>query len=46
MSDAEHGDGTVEITEEGIACTKAICNYIYETYGRFPGSVGCLWCVG
>jgi hypothetical protein len=39
MSDAEHRSGTVEITEEGIACTKSICNYIYETYGRFPGSL-------
>jgi hypothetical protein len=39
MSDVEHRSGTVEITEEGIACTKAICNYIYETYGRFPGSL-------
>jgi hypothetical protein len=39
MSDAEHREGTVEISEEGIACTKAICNYIYETCGRFPGGV-------
>ena len=39
MSDAEHRAGTVEISDEGIACTKAICNYIYETYGRFPGSL-------
>ena len=39
MSDTEHREGTVEISEEGIACTKAICNYIYETYGRFPGGV-------
>jgi hypothetical protein len=39
MSDAEHHDATVEISAEGIACTKAICNYIYETYGRFPGRV-------
>ena len=22
---------------EGIACTKAICNYIFDAYGRFPG---------
>jgi hypothetical protein len=21
---------------EGLACTKAICNYIHDTYGRFP----------
>jgi len=39
MSDAEHRDGTVEISPEGIECTKAICNYIHETYGRFPGTV-------
>jgi hypothetical protein len=39
MTDAEHHNGTVEISDEGIACTKAICNYIYETYGRFPGSL-------
>jgi hypothetical protein len=39
MSDAEHRDGAFEITEEGIACTKAICNYIHETYGRFPGGI-------
>jgi hypothetical protein len=39
MSDAEHRNGTVEISDDGIACTKAICNYIYETYGRFPGSL-------
>jgi hypothetical protein len=39
ISDAEHRDGTVAISEEGIACTKAVCNYIYETYSRFPGMV-------
>ena len=39
MSAAEHGSGAVEISDEGIACTKAICNYIYGTYGRFPGSL-------
>jgi hypothetical protein len=39
MSDGEHRNGTVEISDEGIACTKAICNYIYETYGRFPGAL-------
>jgi hypothetical protein len=39
MSDTEHREGTVTISEEGIACTKAICNYIHETYGRFPGGV-------
>jgi hypothetical protein len=39
MPDAEHQNSTVKISDEGIACTKAICNYIYETYGRFPGSL-------
>jgi len=39
MANAEHRLGAVEISEEGIACTKAVCNYIYETYGRFPGSL-------
>jgi hypothetical protein len=39
ISDAEHRDGAVEISDEGIACTKAVCNYIYDTYGRFPGGV-------
>lgn len=23
-------------SEEGVDCTKAYCNYVYETYGRFP----------
>jgi hypothetical protein len=48
MSDAEHRGGTVEISEDGIACTKAICNYVYETYGRFPGSLDAMhlmWCM-
>jgi len=39
MSEAEHRRSTVSVSEEGIACTKAVCNYIYETYGRFPGSL-------
>jgi hypothetical protein len=39
MSDEEHGRSTVSVSEEGIACTKAVCNYIHQTYGRFPGSL-------
>ena len=39
ISDAEHRDAVVAISEEGIACTKAVCNYIHQTYGRFPGNV-------
>ncbi len=38
MSEAEHRAGTIRISAEGLACTKAICNYIHDTYGRFPGS--------
>jgi hypothetical protein len=26
-------------TDEGVACTKAYLNYVYETYGRFPAVV-------
>jgi len=39
ISEREHREGTVEVSDEGIACTKAVCNYIYETYGRFPAGV-------
>jgi hypothetical protein len=39
ISDAQRRAGAVAVSEEGIACTKAVCNYIYETYGRFPGTV-------
>jgi hypothetical protein len=38
MSEAEHRACTTRISAEGLACTKAICNYIYDTYGRFPGT--------
>jgi hypothetical protein len=38
VSDEEHRAGTVRISAEGLACTKAVCNYIYDTYGRFPGA--------
>jgi hypothetical protein len=38
ISDEEHRAGTVRMSAEGLACTKAVCNYIYETYGRFPGT--------
>ena len=37
ISEAEHRAGTVRISTEGLACTKAICNYIHDTNGRFPG---------
>ena len=39
MEDAEYRGGMIEVSDEGIACAKAVCNYIYETYGRFPASV-------
>jgi hypothetical protein len=37
MSEEEHRAGGIRVSDEGLACTKAVCNYIYETYGRFPG---------
>jgi len=38
MSNEEHRAGTVRVSAEGLACTKAVCSYIYDTYGRFPGT--------
>lgn len=29
---------TPQASPEGIACTKDICRYIHETYGKFPGT--------
>jgi hypothetical protein len=29
----------VETSEAGVACTKAVCTYIHETFGRFPTTV-------
>ena len=37
MSEAEHRAGALRFSAEGLACTKAICNYIFDTFGRFPG---------
>jgi hypothetical protein len=37
MSEAEHRAGALRFSDEGLACTKAICNYIFDTFGRFPG---------
>ena len=48
LSAAEHRAGTITISNEGLACTKAICNYIYETHGRFPAgtdAVHLMWFV-
>jgi hypothetical protein len=38
MSEQAHRAGAVRVSAEGLACTKAVCNYIYDTYGRFPGA--------
>jgi hypothetical protein len=38
MSEEAHRAGAVRVSAEGLACTKAVCNYIYETRGRFPGT--------
>jgi hypothetical protein len=37
-SNEQHRAGAMRLSAEGLACTKAVCNYIYETYGRFPGT--------
>jgi hypothetical protein len=34
----KYDDETVPASEEGIACTKDICRYIYEEYGKFPAN--------
>jgi hypothetical protein len=39
ISGDDHRNAAVAISEEGIACTKAVCNYIHQTYGRFPATV-------
>ena len=39
ISGDDHRDAAVAVSEEGIACTKAVCNYIQQTYGRFPATV-------
>jgi hypothetical protein len=31
-----------DVSAEGLACTKALCNYIYDTYGRFPCAIDAL----
>ncbi len=39
MPEAEHGRDVLAMSDEGKACTKAVCRYIHEAYGRFPGAV-------
>ena len=38
MSVDDFRRGNIEISDDGLACAKAVCNYIYDTYGRFPAS--------
>jgi len=33
-------------SDEVVACCKDICNYIYDTYGRFPGHVDAMYVPG
>jgi hypothetical protein len=39
MADTEHDGALLRLSDDGIACTKAVCRYIHDTYGRFPGAV-------
>src|SRR5262249_23005805 len=40
IPDAEYRSAIPQApSDAGIACTKAVCRYIHETYGRFPASV-------
>ena len=34
------------MTPEAIECTKDVCNYIYDTYGRFPAHVDAMYVPG
>lgn len=36
VPNAEFEKAVPGVSEEGVACVKDICNYIYETYGKFP----------
>lgn len=36
ITNASFESGTPKISDEGIACVKDVCRYIYETYGKFP----------
>ena len=36
ITNAEFQKGVPGVSEDGIACVKDICTYIYETYGKFP----------
>lgn len=34
------------VSEDAIQCTRDICNYIYDTYGRFPAHVDAMFVPG
>ena len=36
VSNAEFEKAVPGLSDEGIECTKDICRYIYEEYGKFP----------
>lgn len=38
-ANTEFDAATVQASEEGVACVKDICQYIYDTYDKFPGTV-------
>jgi hypothetical protein len=42
----EFVDQVPHFSEEVIACAKDVCNYIYETYGRFPAHVDAMYVPG
>jgi hypothetical protein len=37
MAGAEYRAGIRRRSDEAVACAKAICSYILDTYGKFPG---------
>lgn len=39
MAGAEYRAGIRRRSDEAVACAKAICSYILDTYGKFPGTV-------
>jgi hypothetical protein len=39
MSNQEFAKAVPGVSDEGLQCVKDICRYIYETYGKFPGTL-------
>ena len=39
ISNEQYESGIPDTSPEGEACAKSVCNYIYDTYGKFPGTV-------